>query len=182
MADVAGTAGTVMLGWYAAALIVSGVSVGGTGRGLAGDVLGVAAGGLLRAAGAFAADRLAAAGAAGVEAAVRDTVLDALVLADPAMTQVSTGAAVAAVSEQVPRLGAHFHDYQRRAVAACTVPVVILAVIFPASWVVGVLLALATPIVPINMAVTGLGAEAVSRRQMHQVAQLPARSSSGFRR
>jgi ATP-binding cassette, subfamily C, bacterial CydD len=45
-------------------------------------------------------------------------------------------------------------------------------VIFPASWVVGALLALATPIVPINMAVTGLGAEAVSRRQMHQVAQL----------
>jgi ATP-binding cassette subfamily C protein CydD len=35
-----------------------------------------------------------------------------------------------------------------------------------------VLLALATPIVPVNMAVTGLGAEAVSRRQMHQVAQL----------
>ena len=34
------------------------------------------------------------------------------------------------------------------------------------------LLALATPIVPVNMAVTGLGAEAVSRRQMHQVAQL----------
>jgi ATP-binding cassette subfamily C protein CydD len=38
--------------------------------------------------------------------------------------------------------------------------------------VVGVLLALATPIIPVNMAVTGLGAEAVSRRQMHQVAQL----------
>jgi ATP-binding cassette, subfamily C, bacterial CydD len=45
-------------------------------------------------------------------------------------------------------------------------------VIFPVSWVVGVLLALATPIVPVNMAVTGLGAQAVSRRQMDQVAQL----------
>jgi ATP-binding cassette subfamily C protein CydD len=38
--------------------------------------------------------------------------------------------------------------------------------------VAGVLLALATPIIPVNMAVTGLGAEAVSRRQMDQVAQL----------
>ena len=64
------------------------------------------------------------------------------------------------------------HDYQRRAVTACLAPAVILTVIFPASWVVAALLALATPIVPINMAVTGLGAEAVSRRQMHQVAQL----------
>jgi ATP-binding cassette subfamily C protein CydD len=85
---------------------------------------------------------------------------------------VSAGAAVAAVSEQLPRLGDHFHDYQRRAITACAAPTVILAVIFPASWVVGALLALATPIVPINMAVTGLGAQAVSRRQMHQVAQL----------
>ena len=84
----------------------------------------------------------------------------------------SAGAAVAAVSEHLPRLGDHFHDYQRRAVTACLAPAVILAVIFPASWVVGALLALATPIVPVNMAMTGLGAEAVSRRQMHQVAQL----------
>jgi ATP-binding cassette, subfamily C, bacterial CydD len=84
----------------------------------------------------------------------------------------SAGTAVAAVSEQLPRLGDHFHDYQRRAVTACLAPAVILAVIFPVSWVVGVLLALATPIIPVNMAVTGLGAQAVSRRQMHQVAQL----------
>jgi ATP-binding cassette subfamily C protein CydD len=98
--------------------------------------------------------------------------LAALVLGDPGDEQVSAGAAVAAVSEQLPRLGDHFHDYQRRAVTACLAPVVILAVIFPASWVVGTLLALATPIVPINMAVTGLGAQAVSRRQMHQVAYL----------
>jgi cytochrome bd-type quinol oxidase subunit 1 len=76
------------------------------------------------------------------------------------------------VSEQLPRLGDHFHDYQRRAVTACLAPALILAVIFPASWVAGVLLALATPIIPVNMAVTGLGAEAVSQRQIHQVAQL----------
>jgi ATP-binding cassette subfamily C protein CydD len=170
--DAAGATGTVLLSWYAAALIVAGVVGAGSRHGLAGDVAGVAAGGLLRAAAAFAADRLAAAGAARVEAAVRDTVLNALVLADPASTPMRTGAAVAAVSEQIPRLGTHFHDYQRRAVAACAVPVVLLAVIFPASWVVGALLTLATPIVPINMAVTGLGAEAVSRRQTAQVARL----------
>jgi ATP-binding cassette, subfamily C, bacterial CydD len=94
------------------------------------------------------------------------------VLGDPADEQLSAGAAVAAVSEQLPRLGDHFHDYQRRAVTACLAPAVILAVIFPASWVAGALLALATPIIPVNMAVTGLGAEAVSRRQLHQVGQL----------
>jgi ATP-binding cassette subfamily C protein CydD len=176
LADVAATAGTVILSWYVAALIVTDVAAGGVGglagHGLAGDVLGVVTGGILRAAGAFAADRLAAAGAGRAEARARDAVLAALVLGDPADEQVSAGAAVAAISEQLPRLGDHFHDYQRRAITACLTPAVILAVIFPASWVVGVLLALATPIVPVNMAVTGLGAEAVSRRQMHQVARL----------
>jgi ATP-binding cassette subfamily C protein CydD len=172
LADLAATAGTVILSWYIAALIVAGVVGTAGGHRLAGDVLGVVTGGLLRAAGAFAADRLAAAGACRAEASARDAVLDALVLGDPADAQVSAGAAVAAVSEQLPRLGAHFHDYQRRAVAAGLAPVLMLAVIFPVSWVVGVLLTLATPIIPVNMAVTGLGAEAVSRRQMDQVAQL----------
>jgi ATP-binding cassette, subfamily C, bacterial CydD len=177
LADVAATAGTVIFSWYVAALIVTGITAGGdagglAGHGLAGDVLGAVAGGFLRAAGAFAADRLAAAGAGRAEAGTRDAALAALVLGDPADEQVSAGAAVAAICEQLPRLGDHFHDYQRRAIAASVAPAVILAVIFPASWVVGALLALATPIVPVNMAVTGLGAEAVSRRQMHQVAQL----------
>jgi ATP-binding cassette subfamily C protein CydD len=172
LADLAATAGTVVLSWYIAALIVAGVVGTATGHGLDVDVLGLAAGGFLRAAGGFAADRLAAAGAGRAETSARDAVLTALVLGDPADEQVSAGAAVAAVAEQLPRLGDHFHDYQRRAVTAGLAPVVILAVIFPASWVAGVLLALATPIVPINMAVTGLGAEAVSRRQLDQVARL----------
>jgi ATP-binding cassette subfamily C protein CydD len=176
LADVAATAGTVILSWYVAGLIVAGVAghAGGlAGHGLGGDVLGVLGGGLLRAAGAFAADRLAAAGAGRVEASVRHAVLTALVLGDDqAGQQVSPGTAVTAVCEQIPRLGDHFGAYQRRAITACAAPAIILAVIFPASWVVGALLALATPIVPVNMAVTGLGAEAVSRRQMHQVARL----------
>jgi ATP-binding cassette, subfamily C, bacterial CydD len=170
-ADAAATAGTVLLSWYAAALIVATVG-GATGRGLAADAVGMIVGGLLRAAGTLAADRLAAAGAQRVEASVRDTVLDALVLGDPAGEQVSPGAAVAAVSEQIPRLGDLFRGYQRRAIAACAALAVILAATFPANWVVGVLLVAATPIVPANMAVTGIGAEAVSRRQMEQVALL----------
>jgi ATP-binding cassette subfamily C protein CydD len=176
LADVTATAGTIIFSWYVAALIVTGVTGGGVGdpagHGLAGDVLGAVAGGFLRAAGAFAADRLAAAGAGRAEAGARDAALTALVLGDPADEQVSAGTAVAAICEQLPRLGDHFHDYQRRAITAAAAPAVILAVIFPASWVVGALLALATPIVPVNMAVTGLGAEAASRRQVHQVAQL----------
>ena len=176
LADLAATAGTVILSWYIAALIVAGVVGTAAGHGLAGAAWlrrPRRGGGRLPAGGRGVRRGPAGRGGAGrAEASARDAVLAALVLGDPADEQVSAGAAVAAVSEQLPRLGDHFHDYQRRAVTACLAPAVILAVIFPASWVVGVLLALATPIIPVNMAVTGLGAEAVSRRQMHQVAQL----------
>jgi hypothetical protein len=51
LADVAATSGTVILSWYVAALIVAGVAGGAGGHGLGADVLGVVAGGLLRAAG-----------------------------------------------------------------------------------------------------------------------------------
>ena len=69
LADVAATAGTVILSWYVAALIVAGVVAGGLAvpwpapatPGLRRPRRG--GGGFLRAAGAFAADRLAAAGA-----------------------------------------------------------------------------------------------------------------------
>jgi ATP-binding cassette subfamily C protein CydD len=49
---------------------------------------------------------------------------------------------------------------------------VILVAVFPASWVVGLLLLVSLPIIPINMAVTGLGATEASRRQMTQIGEL----------
>jgi ATP-binding cassette, subfamily C, bacterial CydD len=170
IADSLGTVGTVIGGWYAAALIVAGVR--GTSAGyLVGAVIGVAAGGALRAAGGWSADRLAATGAQRVEAALRDRILETLVLTDPACGPVDSGAA-AGVVEQLAKLGEHFHGYYRMSIATLVAPVVILAAIFPASWIVAVLLLLATPIVPVNMAVTGLRAEAVSRQQLAQVERL----------
>ncbi len=118
LADLAATAGTVTMSWYIAALIVAESSAPPQATASPATFLGVAAGGFLRTAGAFAADRLAAASAGHAEASARDAVLDALVLGSPPMSRCA-GTAVAAVSEQLPRLGDHFHDYQRRAVTAC---------------------------------------------------------------
>jgi hypothetical protein len=63
LADLAATAGTIILSWYIAALLVAGVTGTAGGHALSADILGVVAGGFLRAAAGFAADRLAAAGA-----------------------------------------------------------------------------------------------------------------------
>ncbi|MEA2157763.1 MAG: ATP-binding cassette, subfamily bacterial CydD, partial [Solirubrobacteraceae bacterium] len=85
---------------------------------------------------------------------------------------VTPAGAATAVMDQLPRIGTYFRGYARAAIATVSVPVVILVAVFPASWVVGLLLLLSLPIVPINMAVTGLGATEVSRRQMTQIGEL----------
>jgi ATP-binding cassette subfamily C protein CydD len=171
LADVVAAGGAVLGCWNIATLIVAGVGPrhhGGLGAAIAGVVLGA----LLAALAALAAARLAEAGAARVETAARAELLESLLLGDAGDESMSAAVAATAVMDQLPRIGAYFRGYARAAIATVSVPVVILVAVFPASWVVGLLLLLSLPIVPINMAVTGLGATEVSRRQMTQIGEL----------
>ncbi|MCW2523151.1 MAG: thiol reductant exporter, ATP-binding protein CydD [Frankiales bacterium] len=169
--DLIAALGTILACWNMAALIVAAVD-GRRPSDLTGAVGGVLIGGVVAAFALFAANRLATAGAARVESALRSDLIDALVLADPAGSSPSTGAAAAAVAEQLPHLGEYFRGYARAAFAAGAVPIAIEVAVFPASWVVGLLLLFSMPIVPLNMAVTGLGAAELSRRQMTQISEL----------
>ncbi|HET6501738.1 MAG TPA: ATP-binding cassette domain-containing protein [Amycolatopsis sp.] len=171
-ADLLAGGGTVGVGWFLAGLITGGLRGGAEVTGQAGELSGLAVCGAVVAVSLFTADRLAAAGARRVEARIRARLLDTLLGADGSAERVTPGSAVTALADQVPRLGEYFRGYQRAAVAAVAVPALILAAAFPAAWVVGVLLMLALPIVPVNMAVTGLGAEELSRRQLRQIDRL----------
>jgi ATP-binding cassette subfamily C protein CydD len=171
LADVVAAGGAVLGCWNIATLIVAGVGPRHHG-GLGGAVAGVVLGALVAALAALAAARLAEAGAVRVETAVRAELLESLLLGDADDESVSPAVAATAVMDQLPRVGAYFRGYARAAIATVSVPVVILVAVFPASWVVGLLLLLSLPIVPINMAVTGLGATEVSRRQMTQIGEL----------
>ncbi|MGX7678594.1 ABC transporter ATP-binding protein/permease [Jatrophihabitans sp. DSM 45814] len=172
--DLAAALGTILACWNIAALSVAAIGDRGAGD-LTGSIDGVVIGGLVAASAGFAANRLAALGATHVESAVRAELIDSLVLADPARISVSTGRGAAAVAEHLPQLEEYFRGYGRAAFAACVVPVAILAAVFPASWVVGLLLLVSMPIVPLNMAVTGLGAAELSRRQLTQIGELSNR-------
>jgi ATP-binding cassette subfamily C protein CydD len=171
VADVIAAAATVLSCWNIATLIVAGIGPRHAG-GLGGAVVGVALGAVGAALAALLAARLAEAGAVRVETAVRAELLEVLLLGDPDDESVTPAVAATAVLDQLPRIGAYFRSYARAAVAIVTIPVVVLVAVFPASWVVGLLLLLSLPIVPINMAVTGLGATEVSRRQMTQIGEL----------
>ncbi|MDQ1749328.1 MAG: ATP-binding cassette, subfamily bacterial CydD [Pseudonocardiales bacterium] len=171
VADVVAAAATVLGCWNMASLIVAGVGSRHP-SGLGGAIAGVVVGALGAAAAALIAARLAEAGAVRVETAVRDELLESMLLGDVDDESVTPAGAATAVMDQLPRIGTYFRGYARAAIATVTVPVVILVAVFPASWVVGLLLLLSLPIVPINMAVTGLGATEVSRRQMTQIGEL----------
>ncbi|MDQ1739992.1 MAG: ATP-binding cassette, subfamily bacterial CydD, partial [Pseudonocardiales bacterium] len=171
LADVLAAAGTVLGCWNIATLIVAGIGPRHSG-GLDGAIVGVAVGALVVALATLFAARLAEAGALRVETAVRDELLGSLLLSDAEDEAVTPAGAATAVLDQLPHIGAYFRGYARTAIATVTIPIVILIAVFPASWVVGVLLLLSLPIVPINMAVTGLGAAEVSRRQLTQIGEL----------
>jgi ATP-binding cassette, subfamily C, bacterial CydD len=171
LADVLAAAATVLGCWNIATLIVAAIGPRRPG-GLGGAVVGVALGVLVAALAALVAARLAEAGAVRVETAVRAELLESLLLRDANDESVTPAVAATAVMDQLPQIGAYFRGYARAAIATVTVPIVILVAVFPASWVVGLLLLVSLPIVPINMAVTGLAATEVSRRQMAQIGEL----------
>jgi ATP-binding cassette subfamily C protein CydD len=52
------------------------------------------------------------------------------------------------------------------------IPAVLAAVVLATNWFVGLLLLLAAPLIPLNMAMFGMGADGISKRQARQVAEL----------
>jgi ATP-binding cassette subfamily C protein CydD len=77
----------------------------------------------------------------------------------------SSGAVAATAVEQVEAVEGFFARYLPQMVLAGLVPLAILMVVFPVNWVVGTLFLLTAPLVPMFMAIVGMGAAAASRRQ-----------------
>lgn len=81
----------------------------------------------------------------------------------------SPAATADTVVTQTERLSGYYERYEPLRLAVGVECVLIAAAAFSVNWVVGAMLVAATPFVPINMAVVGLGADAASRRQVQQV-------------
>lgn len=119
---------------------------------------------------------LAARGAAEAEHAARRRLLPAIL---PAAGAVPAGGAVAggatasrALLEEPGRAADAASRWVPARLEAAVVPAVVIAFAFAANWLVGLILLLAAPLIPLNMAVFGLGARHVSERQATTVAEL----------
>ena len=176
LAGLVVTGGTVGQAWALAMLaqrvIAERAPLGGEVRGLL-LLVGAAA---LRALGSYLQDRLSARAAASAQADVRTALLGHLLDSGGAAPTAAPSAGGFAYTflEQVDRLEPFYARFLPRAALAVVAPLLLLAVIFPVNAVVGVLLLLSLPLIPVGMAVVGLGAENVSREQLQTVQRLSA--------
>lgn len=94
----------------------------------------------------------------------------------PAWTrQQASGSLASVLVEQVEVFDGFFSKYIPALIAGTFLPVVFALVILPIDWVVGLLLLITAPLIPVFMALVGWGAEAASRRHLEAFARL-----SGF--
>lgn len=68
------------------------------------------------------------------------------------------------VVEQVESLQNFFAQYLPQTVVAIMVPISILCIVFPLSWLAGTILLVTAPLIPIFMALVGMGAASLNRK------------------
>ena len=92
-----------------------------------------------------------------------------------------SGALVALSTGHVDATAPYYGGYLvARAEVAC-VPVVLLAAVFAADWIVGLVLLLTAPLAPVFMMLIGMGAETAGRRQLAALARAGAHFTDRLR-
>jgi ATP-binding cassette, subfamily C, bacterial CydD len=120
-------------------------------------------------------------GAAAVTGQLRATVLAAALPSRPGPEPADAAATAHSAVELSAEIGAyHERTWSARAAAAPASALVLLCAAV-VHWPAAVLLALATPILPVNMRLAGLAADAASKRQLDAVRALSARLLDRFR-
>jgi ATP-binding cassette subfamily C protein CydD len=74
--------------------------------------------------------------------------------------------------EQVDAVDGYFARYRPQLVIAVVIPAAILITAFTQDWIVAVLLLAAAPLIPLFMAIVGMGAEQLNRQQFETVTRL----------
>jgi ATP-binding cassette, subfamily C, bacterial CydD len=122
---------------------------------------------VVRAAANYLAARLALDGSVRVESDLRDRLLrTALGSSSGAQTSAEFASTL---MDQVERVGTYAERYQLARLTTVTAPLVLLAVIFPLNWVVGVVLLLCAPLPAVNLSIVGIGTATVARRHNDQL-------------
>ncbi|WP_062217962.1 thiol reductant ABC exporter subunit CydD [Aureimonas sp. D3] len=131
---------------------------------------------LARAGLAYGMERAGSAGAERIKARLRLALFDDWMARRPDWgAGHASGALASALLEQVEALDGFFARFLPAMVAATVLPIGFAACVFPVDWVVGLLLLVTAPLIPLFMALVGWGAQAAGEAQASALSRL-----SGF--
>ncbi|PJJ17191.1 ATP-binding cassette subfamily C protein CydD [Janthinobacterium sp. 67] len=85
-----------------------------------------------------------------------------------------SGQAASVIAEQAEAIVPYLVRYKPARWKVMLVPFVILAVVTPLSWIAALILLIAAPLIPVFMALVGMGAQAASRAQMVEMGSMNA--------
>lgn len=92
-----------------------------------------------------------------------------------------SGLSSSAIVDQVEALDGYFARYLPASIQAALLPLVFGAIILPIDWVAGVLFLVTAPLIPVFMALVGLGAQAATDRQARALSHLSGRFADRLR-
>ena len=125
---------------------------------------------------------------AGTEAAetiktrLRTTLFSHLLARSPrGEKQPLSGAASAAIIDQVDALDGFFAHYLPAMIQAAILPIAFGAIILPLDWLAGLLFLVTAPLIPVFMALAGWGAQIATRRQARALSLLTGRFADRLR-
>lgn len=137
---------------------------------------------LTRAALGAVGDRAGTAAAEAIKSRLRSALFAQLLARSPrAAEQAQSGAASAAIVDQVEAIEAFFARYLPAMVGATVLPIAFGAIILPLDWLAGLLFLVTAPLIPVFMALAGWGAQIATRKQARALSLLTGRFSDRLR-
>lgn len=137
---------------------------------------------LVRAALGAIGERAGTAAAEAIKARLRHALFAQLLARSPRdAEQAQSGAASAAIVDQVEALDAFFSRYLPAMIGATVLPVAFSAIILPLDWLTGLLFLVTAPLIPVFMALAGWGAQIATRRQARALSLLTGRFADRLR-
>ena len=108
-----------------------------------------------------------------VRASVRQQLSDKfLALGPAAIKQRQSGELAAVTLEQVDALENYFSRYLPQQMIAGILPLIMIGVVMPVNWVVGLIFLVTAPLVPVFMVLVGMGAASANRSQFLAMARM----------
>lgn len=111
--------------------------------------------------------------AVAVKREVREELLNKIELLGPAyVKQHQSGELAATTLEYTNALEGYFARYLPQKIVVAVLPLIMIAVVMPVNWVVGIIFLITGPLIPIFMALVGMGAASANRNQFLLMARM----------